>query len=111
MTVTAPGQAAADAAAARPEAIQGRGPWRLAWERLHRDPVAIASAVTLVVIAVAAVAAPAVAHAVGHGPDDQYPTIGLTPACRSGPAGPSCSAPTTSAVTCWSASSTGRGSR
>ena len=58
MTVTAPGQAAADAAAARPEAIQGRGPWRLAWERLHRDPVAIASAVTLVVIAVAAVAAP-----------------------------------------------------
>ena len=87
MTVTAPGQAAADAAAARPGAIQGRGPWRLAWERLRRDPVAIASAVTLVLIAVAAVAAPAVAHAIGHGPDDQYPTIGLTPAGL--PVGPS----------------------
>jgi peptide/nickel transport system permease protein len=87
MTVTAPGQAAAAAAAARPEAIQGRGPWRLAWERVRRDPVAIASVVTLVVIAVAAVAAPAVAHAVGHGPDDQYPTIGLTPAGL--PVGPS----------------------
>jgi peptide/nickel transport system permease protein len=80
MTVTAPGQAAADAAAARPGAIQGRGPWRLAWERLRRDPVAVASAATLVLIVVAAVAAPAVAHAVGHGPDDQYPDIGLTPA-------------------------------
>ena len=87
MTVTAPGQAAADAAAARPGAIQGRGPWRLAWERLRRDPVAIASAVTLVLIAVAAVAAPTVAHAIGHGPDDQYPTIGLTPAGL--PVGPS----------------------
>jgi peptide/nickel transport system permease protein len=87
MTVTAPGQAAADAAAARAGAIQGRGPWRLAWERLRRDPVAIASAVTLVLIAVAAVAAPAVAHAIGHGPDDQYPTIGLTPAGL--PVGPS----------------------
>jgi peptide/nickel transport system permease protein len=87
MTVTAPGQAAADAAAARPGAIQGRGPWRLAWDRLRRDPVAVASAVTLVVIAVAAVAAPAVAHAVGHGPNDQYTDIGLTTAGL--PVGPS----------------------
>jgi peptide/nickel transport system permease protein len=87
VTVTALGQAAADAAAARPGAIQGRGPWRLAWERLRRDPVAIASAATLVLIAVSAVAAPAVAHAVGHGPDDQYPDIGLTPAGL--PVGPS----------------------
>jgi peptide/nickel transport system permease protein len=87
VTVTAPGQAAADAAAARPGAVQGRGPWRLAWERLRRDPVAVASAVTLVLIAVAAVAAPVVAHAVGHGPDDQYSDIGLTPAGL--PVGPS----------------------
>jgi peptide/nickel transport system permease protein len=87
MTVTAPGQAAADAAAARPDAIQGRGPWRLAGERLRRDPVALASAATLVLIAVAAMAAPAVAHAVGHGPDDQYPNLGLTSAGL--PVGPS----------------------
>ena len=87
MTVTAPGQAAADAAAARPEAIQGRGPWRLAWDRLRRDPAAIASAAVIVLIATAAVAAPAVAHAVGHGPNDQYPDIGLTTAGL--PVGPS----------------------
>ena len=87
MTVTALGQAAADAASARPDAIQGRGPWRLAWERLRRDPVALTSAATLVLIAAAAIAAPAVAHAVGHGPDDQYPDIGLTPAGL--PVGPS----------------------
>ena len=40
MTITAPGQAAAGAAAAPTVAIQGRGPWRLAWDRLRRDPVA-----------------------------------------------------------------------
>jgi peptide/nickel transport system permease protein len=87
MTMTAPWRVAADAAAARPAGVQGRGPWRLAWERLRRDPVAAASAATIVLIAVAAVAAPAVAHAVGHGPDDQYPDIGLTTAGL--PVGPS----------------------
>jgi peptide/nickel transport system permease protein len=87
MTVTAPGQAAADTAAARPGAVQGRGPWRLAWGRLRRDPVAVVSAATLVLIAVAAVAAPLVAHAVGHGPDDQYHDIGVTTAGL--PVGPS----------------------
>jgi peptide/nickel transport system permease protein len=87
MTVTAPGEAAAGAAAARPGAVQGRGPWRLAWERLRRDRVAVASAATIVLVAAAAVAAPAVAHAVGHGPNDQYPDIGLTSAGL--PVGPS----------------------
>jgi peptide/nickel transport system permease protein len=80
MTITAPGQAAAGAAAAPTVAIQGRGPWRLAWDRLRRDPAAIASAVVIVLIVTAAVAAPAVAHAVGHGPNDQYPDVGLTTA-------------------------------
>ena len=41
----------------------------------------------IVLIAAAAVAAPAVAHAVGHGPNDQYPDIGLTTAGL--PVGPS----------------------
>ncbi|HWC42534.1 MAG TPA: ABC transporter permease [Actinomycetota bacterium] len=86
MTITAPGQAAADAAAA-PVGVQGRGPWQLAWERLRRDPVAVVSAATLVLITVAAVAAPLVAHAVGHGPDDQYHDIGVTTAGL--PVGPS----------------------
>jgi peptide/nickel transport system permease protein len=74
-------------AAVRPAAHEGRGPWRLATERLARDPVAVASAATIVLIAVAAAAAPAVAHAVGHGPDNQYPDVGLTPAGL--PVGPS----------------------
>jgi peptide/nickel transport system permease protein len=87
MTITAPGQAAAGAAAAPTVAIRGRGPWRLAWDRLRRDPAAIASAAVIVLIVAAAVAAPAVAHAVGHGPNDQYPDVGLTTAGL--PVGPS----------------------
>ena len=87
MTITAPGQAAAGAAAAPTVAIQGRGPWRLAWDWLRRDPAAIASAAVIVLIVAAAVAAPAVAHAVGHGPNDQYPDVGLTTAGL--PVGPS----------------------
>jgi peptide/nickel transport system permease protein len=79
MTLTAAEQAGA--AAARPVgAIEGRSPWQLAWARLRRDPAAIASAVTILLIAAAAAAAPAVAHAVGHGPDAQYPSVGLTTA-------------------------------
>jgi peptide/nickel transport system permease protein len=88
MTLTAAGQAAAGAGAAEPAgAIQGRSPWRLAWERVRRDPVAVASAATIVLIVVAAVVAPAIAHAVGHGPDDQYTDTGLTVAGL--PVGPS----------------------
>ena len=87
MTVTAPGQAAAGAAAAPTGAIEGRGPWRLAWDRLCRDPAAVGSATVIVLFAVLAVAAPAVAHAVGHGPGDQYPDLGLTTAGL--PVGPS----------------------
>jgi peptide/nickel transport system permease protein len=88
MTLTAAGQAAAGAGAAEPAgAIQGRSPWRLAWERVRRDPAAVASAATIVLIVVAAVAAPAIAHAVGHGPDDQYTDTGLTVAGL--PVGPS----------------------
>jgi peptide/nickel transport system permease protein len=87
VTITAAGQAAAGPAAAPTGAIEGRGPWRLAWDRLRRDPAAVGSAVVIVLLAAAAVAAPAIAHAVGHGPDDQYPSLGLT---TSGlPVGPS----------------------
>ena len=87
VTVTAPGQAAADAAAAPTGAVQGRSPWRLAWDRLCRDPAAVGSATVIVLFAGAAVAAPAIAHAVGHGPNDQYPALGLTTAGL--PVGPS----------------------
>jgi peptide/nickel transport system permease protein len=89
MTLTAPWRqsAGADAAATAAPAIQGRGPWRMAWEPLRRDPAAIASATVILLLAAMAVAAPAIAHAVGHGPDDQYHDIGLTAAGL--PVGPS----------------------
>ena len=59
--------------------IQGRSPARLAWERLRRDRAAMVSFVVIVLIALVAIGAPLVATLVGHGPNDQYRDIGLTP--------------------------------
>ena len=59
--------------------IEGRGPVRLAWARLRRDPVAIASAVTIAILVAVAVGAPLIAHLVGHDPYTQYRETGLTP--------------------------------
>ena len=65
------------AEAARP--IEGRSPVQLAWARLRRDPVAIASAVTIAVLVAVAAGAPLIAHLVGHDPYTQYRETGLTP--------------------------------
>jgi peptide/nickel transport system permease protein len=59
--------------------IQGRSPARLAWERLRRDRAATVSFVVIVLIALVAIGAPLLAALVGHGPNDQYRDIGLTP--------------------------------
>lgn len=59
--------------------IQGRRPVQLAWERLRRDRAAMVSLVVIVLIALVALGAPLVAALVGHGPNDQYRDIGLTP--------------------------------
>ncbi len=61
-------------------AIEGRGPWRLVYERLRRDPAAVVSALTIVAIVLIALAAPLIASAVGHTPSTQYRDIGLSPA-------------------------------
>ena len=88
MTLTGPVQAAREVhGAGQAPAIEGRSPLRLAWARLRRDPVAVGSATVLVLLAAMALAAPAIAHAVGHGPDDQYHDVGLTTAGL--PVGPS----------------------
>jgi peptide/nickel transport system permease protein len=71
----APGPALPAAAAA----IEGRSPWRLAFERLRHDRVAIASAVVILLIIAMALVAPVVAHVVGHGPNTQYRDTGLSP--------------------------------
>lgn len=59
--------------------IEGRSPWRLAWERLRRDRVAIVSFVIIVIIVLVAILAPLVASITGHGVDTQYRANGLTP--------------------------------
>lgn len=59
--------------------IQGRSPARLAWERLRRDRAALVSFGVIVLIALIAIGAPLLAALVGHGPNDQYRDIGLTP--------------------------------
>lgn len=65
-----------------PEAqrIEGRSPWVLAWERLRRDRVAMFSLGVIVLICLVAILAPVFAAITGHGPNDQYRDIGLTPA-------------------------------
>ncbi|HEY2947998.1 MAG TPA: ABC transporter permease [Micromonosporaceae bacterium] len=59
--------------------IEGRSPLRLAWARLRRDRVAMASAVTITVLICVALGAPLIAHLVGHDPYTQYRETGLTP--------------------------------
>lgn len=65
-----------------PEArrIEGRSPWVLAWERLRRDRVAMFSLAVIILICLVAILAPVFATLTGHGPNDQYRDIGLTPA-------------------------------
>ena len=76
----------AETAAAEPipeseaPAIEGRSPWQLAWARLRHDKVAVASFAVICVIVLLAVFAPVIAHLLGHGPNTQFPTTGLTPA-------------------------------
>jgi peptide/nickel transport system permease protein len=60
--------------------IEGRSPWALAWQRLRHDRVAIGSAVVIVLVALMAIFAPVIAAVVGHGPNEQFPTTGLTSA-------------------------------
>jgi peptide/nickel transport system permease protein len=69
----------AETAASLPApAIEGRSPWLLAWQRLRRDRVAVASAAVIAVLAVLALGAPLIAAWAGHPPDTLYTNSGLT---------------------------------
>jgi peptide/nickel transport system permease protein len=59
--------------------VEGRSPWRLAWARLRRDKVAVASFAVICVIVLLAVFAPVIAAILGHGPNTQFRTTGLSP--------------------------------
>jgi peptide/nickel transport system permease protein len=63
--------ATAEAAAVRAGPV---GVWRLAWRRLRRDKVAVASVVVLAVIGLASFAGgPIASQLLGHGPNDIFP--------------------------------------
>src|SRR3954470_19145781 len=59
--------------------IQGRSPWRLAFERLRRDKAAVICFVLIVLIVLMAIFAPLFAKATGHPVNHQYFDIGLSP--------------------------------
>jgi peptide/nickel transport system permease protein len=58
--------------------IEGRSPWRLAWERLRRDRAAMISLVVIILLALMAIVAPLLTKLIGHGPNTQYLNTGLT---------------------------------
>ena len=61
------------------EIIAGQSATQLVFARLRHDKVAIASAATIVIISLAAIFAPLISRAVGHGPNTQYLQTGLSP--------------------------------
>ena len=56
--------------------IEGRSPWRLAYERLRKDRAAKIAFGTILVIVLLAILAPVFAKIVGHGPNQQFIDIG-----------------------------------
>ncbi|MGH9046088.1 MAG: hypothetical protein ACRDVW_02115, partial [Acidimicrobiales bacterium] len=56
----------------------GRTPWRLAWSRLRRDRIAMISLGFIILLFLVAIFAPLLTALIGHGPDAQYTTKGLS---------------------------------
>lgn len=75
------GVAAEPASGEAARTIEGRSPWRLAWERLRRDRAAMVCLGIIVVIVLVALLAPVIAALIGHGPNQQFrgpkPPLGL----------------------------------
>jgi ABC-type dipeptide/oligopeptide/nickel transport system permease subunit len=69
------GAPAPESAAAK---IQGRSPWRLAFERLRRDRAALLCAVVIILIVLMAIFAPFFKLITGHPPNHQYFDTGLS---------------------------------
>ncbi|NYD68089.1 ABC transporter permease [Agromyces atrinae] len=59
-------------------AVAARSPLQLVWARLRRDPTAMISAAVILLVIIAALAAPLVASLIGHGPNEQFRDDGLT---------------------------------
>ena len=56
--------------------IEGRSPWRLAYERLRKDRAAKIALGTILIIVLLAILAPVFGKIVGHGPNQQFIDIG-----------------------------------
>jgi ABC-type dipeptide/oligopeptide/nickel transport system permease subunit len=76
-----------EGAAPASKKIQGRSPWRLAYERLRTDRAAKIALATILVIVLLALLAPVFAKIVGHGPNQQFIDIGEN--ANGGPVPPS----------------------
>ncbi|HEY7596732.1 MAG TPA: ABC transporter permease [Actinophytocola sp.] len=58
--------------------VEGRSPWRLAWDRLRHDRVAVVCAVFIGLLVLVAVLAEPISMLVGYGPTQQDRTGGIT---------------------------------
>jgi peptide/nickel transport system permease protein len=67
--------------------IEGRSPWRLAYERLRKDRAAKIALGTILIIVLLAILAPVFAKILGHGPNQQFIDIGQN--ANGGPVPPS----------------------
>lgn len=85
MTIDAPddlqlaGPATADLPDAGPARIEGRSPWRLAFDRMRHDRATVISFAVIVLLVLVAIFAPLFATITGHGVNEQFRTTGLTP--------------------------------
>ena len=70
--------------------IEGRTPLQLAWLRLKKDRVAIAAAITILLLILIAIFAPVFENIIGHGPNVQDRVNGVSP--NGIPQGPSADA-------------------
>ena len=82
MSITEVEFQAASAEAVPEQAIEGKSQWQLTWRRLRSDRMAIASVITILVIAMLALLAPAFASLTGHSAVQQYPNTGLSASGR-----------------------------
>lgn len=60
------------------EQVQGRTPLQLAWRRLKKDKVSMVALVFIVFLCLVAIFAPLLTALIGHPPNQQYSTTGLT---------------------------------
>ncbi len=63
---------------AQAQEFVGRTPWRLAWARLRKDRVAMVSLGVVILLVLVALLAPALTALIGHPPNAQYTTTGLS---------------------------------